>query len=194
MDKRFLNAFIDPAPFRLLGRSLYPWCLKYRVRLMAFDSPLVTGSRGITPADLLFACQVCAEEPLGGTIGWKDQLRMLRLARNPAKFEAMLEAFAGYILVQDWPKFWEQTAKKSAGDKGVPWPLAIVANLIANGIEEKRAWEMPECQAIWLNSALAISKGADVAIMSPEEEAFMAEEEAKEAASPASNPAKETTP
>jgi hypothetical protein len=51
---------------------------------------------------------------------------------------------------------------------------------------------MPECQAIWLNSALAISKGADVAIMSPEEEAFMAEEEAKEAAATASNPAKET--
>lgn len=193
MDKRFLNAFIDPAPFRLLGRSLYPWCLKYRVRLLAFDSPLVTGSRGITPADLLFACQVCAEEPLGGAIGWRDQLRMMRLSRNPARFEAMLEAFAGYILVQDWPKFWEQTAKKSAGDKGVPWPLAIVANLIANGIDEKRAWEMPECQAIWLNSALAISKGADVAIMSPDEEAFMAEEEAKEK-SAASNPAKETTP
>jgi len=75
----------------------------------------------------------------------------------------------------------------------VPWPLSIVANLIASGIEEKRAWEMPECQAIWLNSALAIRKGADVAIMSPEEEAFMAEEEAKEKASAIpSNPAKET--
>ena len=195
MDKRFLAAFIDPAPLpRMLGRTLYPWCLKYRVRLMAFDSPLVTGSRGITPADLLFACQVCAEEPLGGVIGWRDQLRLMSLSRNPARFDAMLEAFAGYILVQDWPKFWEQTAKKSAGDKGVPWPLSIVANLIANGIDEKRAWEMPECQAIWLNSALAISKGADVAIMSSEEEAFMAEEEAKEAAAPASNPAKETTP
>jgi len=191
MDKRFLAAFIDPAPFRLLGRSMYPWCLKYRVRLMAFDSPLVTGSRGITPADLIFACQVCAEEPLG-SLGWRDQLRMLSLARNPAKFEKMLEAFAGYILVQDWPKFWEQTKKSSGGSKGVPWPLSIVANLITNGIDEKRAWEMPECQAIWLNSALAISKGADVAIMSPEEEAFMADEEAKDAAATASNPAKET--
>jgi len=191
MDKRFLAAFIDPAPFRLLGRSLYPWCLKYRVRLMAFDSPLVTGSRGITPADLIFACQVCAEEPLG-SLGWRDQLRMMHLARNPAKFERLLEAFAGYILVQDWPKFWEQTKKTSGGSKGVPWPLSIVANLITNGIDEKRAWEMPECQAIWLNSALAISKGADVAIMSPEEEAFMAEEEAKDAAATASNPAKET--
>ena len=171
---------------------MYPWCLKYRVRLMAFDSPLVTGSRGITPADLLFACKVCAEEPLGGKIGFIDELRLMSLNRNPAKFEMLLEAFAGYILVQDWPKFWEQTKTKSGGgDKGVPWPLSIVANLIASGIDEKRAWEMPECQAIWLNSALAIRKGADVAIMSPEEEAFMAEEEAREAAS---NPAKEKTP
>ena len=162
---------------------------------MAFDSPLVTGSRGISPADLLFACQVCAEEELGGQIGWVDKLRILSLTRNPAKFERLLEAFAGYILVQDWPKFWEQNKTKSGGgDKGVPWPLAIVANLMAEaGIPEKRAWEMPECQAIWLNSALAIRKGADVAIMSPEEEAFMAEEEAKEqAAVSASNPAKET--
>lgn len=168
---------------RMLGRSLFPWCLKYRVRLMAFDSPLVTGSREITPGDLLFACQVCAEEELGGPIGWMDKLRILHLNRNPVKFERLLTAFANYILVDDWPKFWEQTKKSGGGDKGVPWPLSIVANLIANGIPEKRAWEMPECQAIWYNSALAIRKGADVAIMSPEEEAFMAEEEAKEAAS-----------
>jgi hypothetical protein len=177
----------------MLGRTLYPWCLKYRVRLIAFDSPLATGSRGVTPADLLFACQVCADEEVGGRLGWKDQLRIMRLMRNPARFEAYLKAFSDYILVAHWPKFWDQAKTKSGGgDKGVPWPLAIVANLIAHGIEEKRAWEMPECQAIWLNSALAISKGADVAIMSPEEEAFMAEEEAKETATTASNPAKET--
>jgi hypothetical protein len=194
VDRRFLNAYVDPAPFRILGRTLYPWCLKYRVRLMAFDSPLVTGSRGVTPADLIFACQVCAEEQLGD-VGWRDRLRILVLNRNPLKFERLLEAFAGYILVQDWPKFWEQNkAKSGGGDKGVPWALSIVTNLIANGITEQRAWEMPECQAIWLNSALAIRKGADVSIMSPEEEAFMAEEEAKEAASAASNPAKESTP
>ena len=189
MDSRFLNAFVDPVPIRLLGRSLFPWCLKYRVRLLAFESPLVTGSRGVTPADLLFACQVCAEEELGGPIGWVDQMRLIALSRTPRKFERLVQAFADYVLVQDWPKFWEQTAKKSVGDKGVPWPLAVVANLIASGIDEKRAWEMPECQAIWLNSALAIGKGADVAIMSPDEEAFMADEEAKDAAS---NPAKKT--
>ena len=162
---------------------------------MAFDSPLVTGSRGVTPADLLFACQVCAEEPLGD-IGWLDELRIMRLVRNPAKFEKMLEAFSGYILVQDWPKFWEQTKKSGAGDRGVPWPLAIVANLVASGLDYKQAWEMPECQAIWLNSALAVQKGAELAIMSPAEEAFIESElkrEADQAAKAVANPAKVET-
>ena len=193
MDRRFLNSHVDPAPFKLLGRTLYPWCLKYRVRLLAFDSPLVTGSRGVTPADLIFACQVCAEEPLG-EVGIIDRLRIIKLNKSPERFETLLQAFAGYILVDNWPKFWEQNNKKSGGSSNMPWVMSIIANLIANNIDEKRAWEMPECQAIWYNSALAIRKGADVAIMSPDEEAFMAEEEAKEKAAAASNPAKETNP
>jgi hypothetical protein len=155
---------------------------------MAFKSPLITGERGITPSDLIFACQVCAEQPLG-EIGLVDRLRILNLNRDPAKFERLLKAFSGYALMHDWPKFWEQDGKKSGGDNGVPWPLAIVANLIASGIEEKRAWEMPECQAIWLNSVFAMRKGAELKIMTPEEEAYMAAEEAASA----SNPAKEKT-
>lgn len=160
------------------------------MRLHAFDSPLITGGKEVTPADLLFACQVCAEEPLGD-IGIIDRLRLNRLNENPAKFELLLNAFAGYILVDDWPKFWEQDAKKSGGTKGLPWPMSIVANLIANGIPEKRAWEMPECQAIWLNAAFAMRKGVDVAIMSPEEEAFIEEELKREAeaAKAVANPA-----
>ena len=151
---------------------------------MAFKSPLITGDRGITPADLIFACQVCAEQPLGH-LGLMDKMRILHLNRNPAKFEALLKAFSGYALINDWPKFWEQDGKKNGGDNGVPWPLAIVANLIASGIEEKRAWEMPECQAVWLNSVFAMRKGADLKIMTPEEEAFMAAEEAAAASTSA---------
>ena len=177
-----MNSHIDPAPFVLLGRTLYPWCLKYRVRLMAFDSPLVTGSRGVTPADLIFACQVCAEEPLGG-IGIIDRLRVIKLNKSPERFETLLQSFAGYILVENWPKFWEQNNKKTGGKSNMPWVQSIIANLIANGIEEKRAWEMPECQAIWLNAAFAMRKGVDVAIMSPEEEAYIEEELRKDAES-----------
>ena len=139
---------------------------------MAFKSPLITGDRGITPADLIFACQVCAEEPLG-EVGFFDRLRIIQLNNNPAKFEALLKAFSGYALIHDWPKFWEQDSKKTGGDNGCPWPLAIVANLIASGIDEKRAWEMPECQAVWLNSVFAMRKGAELKIMTPEEEAWL---------------------
>jgi hypothetical protein len=191
MDKRFLAAFIDPAPFRLLGRSLYPWCLKYRVRLHAFNSPLIDGHREVTPADLIFACQVCAEEPLG-EVSWVDKLRIRWLCANPYKFQVMLDAFAGYILVQDWPKFWEQTKTKGGGDRGVPWVLSIVSNLTASGIDYKQAWEMPECQAIWLNSAFAIRNGAEVSILSPDEEAFI-EEQLKKDEEPVANPANSET-
>ena len=187
MTPAFLNAYIDPAPFKLLGRSLYPWCLKYRVRLMAFNSPLIMGNRDVSPSDLIFACKVCAEEPLGD-LGLFDRYRIAYLNNHPKKFEQMLKAFAGYILIADWPKFWEQDGKKGGNGNGVPWPLAVVANLIASGIDEKRAWEMPECQAIWMNAALAIRKGAEVKIMTPEEEAFM---ESQRLA--ASNPAKVKT-
>jgi hypothetical protein len=180
VDRRFLNSHVDPAPFKMLGRTLYPWCLKYRVRLLAFDSPLVTGSRGVTPADLIFACQVCAEEPLG-EIGIIDRLRIIKLNKSPERFETLLQAFAGYILVDNWPKFWEQNNKKSGGSSNMPWIMSIIANLIANNIDEKRAWEMPECQAIWLNAAFAMRKGVDVAIMSPEEEAYIEEELRKDA-------------
>jgi len=180
VDRRFLNSHVDPAPFKLLGRTLYPWCLKYRVRLLAFNSPLITGSRGVTPADLIFACQVCAEERLG-EIGWVDKLRIIRMNDNPAKFELMLQAFAGYVLLDNWPKFWEQSNKKSGGSNNMPWVMSIIANLIANNIDEKRAWEMPECQAIWYNAAFAMRKGVDVAIMSPEEEAYIEEELRKDA-------------
>ena len=48
---------------------------------------------------------------------------------------------------------------------------------------------MPECQAVWLNSVFAMRKGAELKIMTPEEEAFMAAEEA----AAASTSAKEKT-
>jgi hypothetical protein len=144
----------------------------------------------VTPADLIFACQVCAEEPLG-SVGILDKLRIGRLTDNPARFEMMLKAFSEYILLHNWPKFWEQDDKKSGGSSSMPWAMSLIANLIANGIEEKRAWEMPECQAIWLNTAFAMRKGVKVAIMSPEEEAYIEEELRKdaEAAKAVANPA-----
>jgi hypothetical protein len=57
---------------------------------------------------------------------------------DSARFEPMLKAFAGYILVDHWPKFWDQTDKKTGGSSKAPWPLMVVANLVANNIDEIR--------------------------------------------------------
>ena len=59
----------------------------------------------------------------------------------------------------------------------------MIAGLIQGGIDEERAWNMPESQAIWLNSAFAMNKGADLSLMTTEEEKFMDDVREKDAAS-----------
>jgi hypothetical protein len=53
----------------------------------------------------------------------------------------------------------------------------VVASLLKNGVEEKRAWEMPECQAIWLNAAWSAANGSQSKLLTTDEEAFMDEQE-----------------
>jgi hypothetical protein len=67
----------------------------------------------------------------------------------------------------------------------------VIAALIKNGIDEKRAWEMPECQAIWMNAAWSAANGSESKILTTEEEAFMEEQERLEKVAP---PAEVKTP
>lgn len=179
MDGRFLRAFTDPAKVKCLGRSVYPWCLKYRIRLLAIESPLADESgRTPTPLDLLTAVKVCAEEPIGELT--KEEIKLVKaLTERPGRFMTECERFQEYAHFSAWPKFW-QSNKKSGGtadDAGVPWPLMVVASLVKHGFDEKRAWEMPECQAIWYNAAYGAMSGSDQKILTTDEEAFLEEQE-----------------
>jgi len=89
------------------------------------------------------------------------------------------ERFTSYLLLDCWPRYWDNPEHKkgTAEDMGIPWPLAVVASLMRNNVEEKRAWEMPECQAIWLNAAWSAANGSESKILTTEEEAFMEEQE-----------------
>lgn len=157
-----------------MGRDLYPWCIKYRVRLMAFKSPITDEddrTRPIKPADLLLAVQVCSETPIG-TDGDLERDEIAKLAVD-GEFVEAFHQFVDYLHLDKCPKFWENS-RKVAGDKtGIPWPLSVVAYLISNGIPEKRAWEMPECQALWMQSAFAVNSGTEVNILTTEEEEFL---------------------
>jgi hypothetical protein len=186
VDGRFLRAFTDPAKVIFLGRPVYAWCLKYRVRLLAIDSPFVQElGRLPTPLELLTAVKICAEEPIGELT--KAEVKLVRsLTERPGKFMTECERFQEYAHVEAWPKFWESNKKNgsSAGDAGVPWPLMVVASLIKNGVEEKRAWEMPECQAIWYNAAYGAMNGSESKVLTTDEEVFMEEQERLEKVAP----------
>lgn len=186
MDGRYLRAFTDPAKVTCLGRPVYPWCLKYRVRLLAIESPFVGESgKEPTPLDLLTAVKICAEEPIGELTN--DEIRLVEnLASRPGKFLTECERFQEYAHVGAWPKFWESNKKNGAAadDVGIPWPLMVVASLVKNGFDEKRAWEMPECQAIWFNAAYGAMNGSEQKVLTTDEEAFMAEQERLEKVAP----------
>jgi hypothetical protein len=172
MDARFINAFTDPAQVNILGYVVYPFCLKYRVRLHAIGSPYVVPG-DMTLSHLLAAIKTCAELPLDDITG-KDKATLVRLQRDDDLFIKTAQDFRTYMLEGHWPKFWETDQNKKAAGTGMPWAINVVANLIANGIDEKRAWEMPECQAIWMSTAFSGLKGVEVNVMTTEEEEAMA--------------------
>lgn len=179
MDKRFTSAFTDPSgQVKILGRKVSPFCLFHRVQLEAAESPLLKPDAGIRPLDLLVAVKICAGEPIGRA-SFRDAWYLGKMANNPEYFAEQVERFSQIVLVEAWPKFWEKHTKH--GDAtGLPWVLSVVANLIANGIPEARAWSMPECQAIWLNSAFAVIKGAELKVLTTEEERLISELESNE--------------
>ena len=63
----------------------------------------------------------------------------------------------------------------------MPWVLTVVCNLVKHGISEERAWTMPESQAIWLHSAFAIGNGADMKVLTKEDEDLIAKLETEPA-------------
>jgi len=174
VDKRFTSAFTDPSGHvKILGRKVSPFCLHHRVQLEAAESPLLRSDDGIRPLDLLVAVKICAGEPLH-KLTFKDSWYLGKMTSNEDYFREQVKRFSDIVMVNAWPKFWEKRTKQ--GDStGVPWILSVVANLVANNVPLEKAWSMPESQAIWLNSAFAVIKGADLKVLTTEEEQLMEE-------------------
>jgi len=157
---------------RILGRLVYPFCLKHRLQLLALDSPFMQeGDPTITPSDLLLAVKVCAEEDLAPT--WRDTWEGIKLTRSRKYMGEEGRKFLLYAGSANWPKFWEAT-KRDGNTTGSPWILSIVCNLVKHGVPEERAWNMPEAQAIWMSTGfLANEPGNEVKVLTTDEEEML---------------------
>ena len=173
MDKRFLRAFLTPSRTTIEGYAMYPWCLKYRIWLEGIESPLMRQDAPITVADLILALQVCSESPVA-KLGLRERWLAFRLSLNKERFEAACRAFTSYALnYESWPKFYERRDSQGGATSSVPWELGIISNLVKNGVAYEAALNMPEVRAIWLSTAFLVSGGAQLHILTTDDEALI---------------------
>jgi hypothetical protein len=172
MDERFLRAFTDPAQMTILGRLVSPFSLRHRVILASLNSPFVKESATYRAIDVLVAVKVCAGEPIGKLTN-RELGEIIELDDDKKKLIDACVAFKEFMLEDNHPKFWKKDTGK-AGTNGIPWVLNIVALLTSNGIGYKDAWNMPECQAIWTATAFASMNGADLKVLTSEDEYLQA--------------------
>lgn len=168
MDVRFIRAFTAPGKTVLLGHRMKPFCLKHRLALHAIESPFVTPGKELTLDDLFIAVKICSEGSIR-KLSFMDVFRMSAFKAKPDKLQATIRAFHEYSNVSAWPKFWDKE-KQQGTSKGLPWILSVITNLICNGWSEEDAWSLPECQAVWYHTAISISNGNEVCVLSHEDE------------------------
>lgn len=174
MDQRFLRAFLTPSRTRLLGRLLFPWCLKHRIQLSAIGSPFVVGG-DVTPADCLIFAKVCSEERLDKPPGILDRYRARKMAEQEPHLQACVVSIRRHMREDCWPRYWDapRTEGGEPRHNGIPWPLGILSNLVRNGLSLEDAMHLPEAQAVWLSTAMAVQAGAKVEVLTTQDEALL---------------------
>lgn len=174
MDKTFLRAFVTPRATRLAGYNLYPWCLKHRLWLTALGHPLMFGDPP-SPAQIVYFSRVCSETPMGNPT-LRDKYHAFLLS-NPVRYAHALVDIREHIRTDAWPKFWEKKDETGAGgrNRGMPWVLSILTNLVKAGHTLEDAMNLPECQAIWLSTGASIQAGGELDILTSEDEELLDE-------------------
>lgn len=174
MDDRYLGAFLNITSHKVAGYTLKPFCLRHRLTLVAVNSPLVPGLlRPIYPHDLILAARICSiDDPFEAV----SKSRITDVFRD-ARYKHSKKAFINQLKL--WRDYIKDTAqhpliggKKQGGkkDRGVDWTLSVASSLIEMGFTEEQAWTMPEGRAMFYFFAKAVRMGADIDIVTTEQE------------------------
>jgi len=172
-DLRFLASCIVPKRTRILGKSLKPFCLKYRLWLKAIESPFLEENKTIKIQDLIIALKICSGESFDKkklSDYWIYFILLINYERRVKAFESFINYTSSYYC---WPKFYDDSKNSSGSSTGLPWELSVIANLTRNGISYEQALNMPEASAIWLSTAFSIHAGAKINLLTTDDEALI---------------------
>jgi len=143
--------------------------------LEAINSPLLPGTfqPTVKPSDIILAARICSiADPFKAVTDSKfmDSFRVVMYANNQKLLNAELESWKNYI--KDTASHPIVSGKKSKDQKnrGLDWKLSVVTSLIKIGFSEEQVWTMPEGRAMFYFFADAIKSGADLDILTTEQE------------------------
>ena len=172
MASRWIQAATILRPtIEVCGTRLLPFCLRHREALEAIGSPAINTGDPMTPKHLVAAVRILSSrtmEDIRRPNSLRESYWVSRLTFSDKILAQEMGKLVYYLEAQAlWPRFWVKN--ESAKSNGLPWPLAVVANLTRNGCTLEEAWTMPESEAIWLHVANTIATGAKVDVVSDEE-------------------------
>jgi hypothetical protein len=145
--------------------------------LETLGSPLLVEDAPFTAADLCLAVRVCAmPDPLRPVPrpGCRDRLQFWRCTFQAGYFERESWAFLDYLGDHcAVPQFWE-SADPMPARSSIAWVLEVAAALLRHtSLNEREVWSLPVGRACWYYTVLSRQTGADLDVLSTEEEAFL---------------------
>ena len=179
MDKRFLQAFLNPPKYIVGGIELDFFCPRHFITLQAMESPFLDPEKAETLSykDLFIALRICS------TPNWVEAAKRPKL-RERLKYYMLegiisrqMHAYAefGHYLSESMtvPKLWmkqdeTETQKKPSN---LPETIAITTILMTKfGFSEEEAWNMPFAKSIWYATAFGLQEGAEISIITTDSE------------------------
>ena len=187
MDKRYLNAFLAPPKYVIGGIELDYFCPRHFLTLQVINSPFIdTNAKGVTGKDIFIALRICSTENWVASLKTPTLLerwRYLKIDSIPENKAKALEEFGRYLgESMSVPKIWIKNNGKEEVKKptNIPETLSMVVILMSKfGFSEQEAWNMPFSKAVWYTTAYSSQEGAELSIITTEQEAKESEDLSK---------------
>jgi hypothetical protein len=177
MDGRFVTAFVLPEKWEILGYKLGPFTLRRYMALLAIESPVLTSPAAeISPEDMLIFARICSNKD--AFVALKpptllDKWKRMRMEVDSAYFVRAVIDSKDYVEtgVATPKTFSKDDGVKEFKKENVPSILGLVTSLMSKlNMTPEEAWGCTVGQAVWYLTAYAVSEGAEIRILSTQDE------------------------